>query len=261
MITNMINIIGRFLAVRDIDALKKEELIEKFQIEKVDMLLLLGNSILYTMSATADAYKMGLCDKIMIAGGIGHSTEILRNNVLKDNRFKNISVKGKSEADIFYSILVDYYEIPPEKIIIENKSTNCGSNALEALKIIKAQGLNIKTIILMQDPIMQLRTYAAFKKIWKGEDTIIINFSPFIPILKEDGSIAAEGIENIDGIWDRERFLSLVMGEIPRLKDDKDGYGPNGRNFIAHVDIPDEVLNSYKNLEEELIYYTNLRNY
>lgn len=31
------------------------------------------------------------------------------------------------------------------------------------------------------------------------------------------------------------------MGEIPRLTDDADGYGPRGKNFIAHVDIPTEV--------------------
>lgn len=34
---------------------------------------------------------------------------------------------------------------------------------------------------------------------------------------------------------------SLLWGEIPRLTDDADGYGPRGKNFIAHVDIPTEV--------------------
>ena len=31
------------------------------------------------------------------------------------------------------------------------------------------------------------------------------------------------------------------MGEVPRLRDDEHGYGPLGRGFIAHVDVPDEV--------------------
>lgn len=31
------------------------------------------------------------------------------------------------------------------------------------------------------------------------------------------------------------------MGEIPRLQDDENGYGPKGKNFIAHVDIPETV--------------------
>jgi hypothetical protein len=38
------------------------------------------------------------------------------------------------------------------------------------------------------------------------------------------------------GVWDVQRYLSLLLGEIPRLRDD--GYGPAGKNFINHVDIP-----------------------
>lgn len=30
-------------------------------------------------------------------------------------------------------------------------------------------------------------------------------------------------------------------GEIPRLRDDVNGYGPKGKKFIAHVNIPDKV--------------------
>jgi hypothetical protein len=43
------------------------------------------------------------------------------------------------------------------------------------------------------------------------------------------------------------------MGEIPRLKDDENGYGPRGKGFIGHVDIPKEVLEAY---EELLTYYS-----
>jgi hypothetical protein len=35
------------------------------------------------------------------------------------------------------------------------------------------------------------------------------------------------------------------MGEVPRLRDDTDGYGPRGRDFIAHVDLPQEVEIAY----------------
>lgn len=29
--------------------------------------------------------------------------------------------------------------------------------------------------------------------------------------------------------WSKENFFSLALGEIPRLRNDKDGYGPKGR--------------------------------
>jgi hypothetical protein len=45
-----------------------------------------------------------------------------------------------------------------------------------------------------------------------------------------------------------ERFLSLLLGEIPRLRDDENGYGPNGKRFIGHVEIPDDVLAAYERL-------------
>ena len=42
-------------------------------------------------------------------------------------------------------------------------------------------------------------------------------------------------------MWDMERYVSLLMGETPRLTDDAAGYGPHGAGYIAHVDIPEEV--------------------
>lgn len=39
------------------------------------------------------------------------------------------------------------------------------------------------------------------------------------------------------------------MGEIPRLSDDANGYGPNGKNYIAHVDIPENVKIAFEELK------------
>ena len=51
-------------------------------------------------------------------------------------------------------------------------------------------------------------------------------------------------------MWDMERYLNLLMGEIPRLRDDENGYGPQGKNFIAHVDIPETVQEACERLKE-----------
>lgn len=40
------------------------------------------------------------------------------------------------------------------------------------------------------------------------------------------------------------------MGEIPRLSDNVDGYGPIGKNYIDHVDIPNEVEKAFVELKE-----------
>ena len=38
------------------------------------------------------------------------------------------------------------------------------------------------------------------------------------------------------------------MGEIQRLRDDENGYGPRGKGFLGHVDIPDEVEAGWQRL-------------
>ena len=44
-------------------------------------------------------------------------------------------------------------------------------------------------------------------------------------------------------------YVNLLMGEIPRLTDDENGYGPCGKNFIAHVDVPEEVRCAFEQLK------------
>jgi hypothetical protein len=50
-------------------------------------------------------------------------------------------------------------------------------------------------------------------------------------------------------MWDIDRYINLLMGEIPRLRDDRDGYGPAGKGFIAHVDIPADVEKAFSGLK------------
>ena len=50
------------------------------------------------------------------------------------------------------------------------------------------------------------------------------------------------------GMWDMERYLTLLMGEIPRLEDGPEGYGPSGRGYLVHVDIPDAVRAAWERL-------------
>lgn len=49
-----------------------------------------------------------------------------------------------------------------------------------------------------------------------------------------------------------DRFLELILGEVPRLRDDKHGYGPEGKGFIPHVDIPNQVEQSWELLNSGL---------
>lgn len=242
-----LNEIIKFLARQDINSLSKAELVKKYNIEQVDLLILLGNSIPNIAMEAAKAYKSGIAKKIMIVGGIGHSTQELRDNINK--KYPDIETVGKPEADIITELLEQEFNIKTEDIIIENKSTNCGENARNALQVIKENNYSPKTVLLMQDPTMQQRIDACFNKEWKDEDVTFINYAAFVPYLKETNGELEFISNDIWGIWDMNRYLSLIMGEIPRLLDNKDGYGPKGRGFIVHVEIPNNLLKAYDRLK------------
>ena len=252
------NHISRFLALRDLPLLTQEELYKKYGIKSADILILLGSSLISTIDITAEALKAGLIKKIMLVGGIGHSTHYLYHNILCHPKYHTTALTDRAEADIYNDILVTFHGINPRDILIENKSTNCGSNAKNAYALLKAHGLKADTCILIQDPTMQLRTYASFLKEWGKEDTLFINYAPYVPLLSfENSRFFITGMN--ENPWSIERFISLVMGEVPRLQDNESGYGPHGKNYIVHVDIPEDILSSYEKILHSLQHFLDNR--
>ena len=67
-------------------------------------------------------------------------------------------------------------------------------------------------------------------------DIRCLNYAAYrAEVVVQDNTLAYA--QNIHGMWDIDRYVNLLMGEIPRLTDDADGYGPRGKNFIVHEDI------------------------
>ena len=71
---------------------------------------------------------------------------------------------------------------------------------------------------------MQHRMDAALRK-YHNEWTIINYAAYHVHVKNSLGTLIYENAP--DGMWDMERYVTLLMGEIPRLTDDKNGYGPN----------------------------------
>lgn len=137
------------------------------------------------------------------------------------------------------------------KFIIEDRSTNCGANALETRKLLEAHNVPTpKSFIIVQDPTMSLRTLAAFRKTY--DDTPIPptfaacpTFVPKVEMIDGKLEYATKGVDSA-GLWEIGRFCDLVLGEVARLRDDADGYGPRGTGFIDHVDIPEQVAEAWR---------------
>jgi len=243
------NTISDFLAHRDLPSLTKEAFGEASGQAKADLIILLGNAVLEALNVTAKAYKQGLARKLMVAGGLGHSTSYLADAVTRENRPSSVKIKDRAEAEILGDLLVEWHGVDSREIIIEKESTNCGDNAIKSLRQTQEYGLNPHHVILIQDPTMQLRSHASFQKVWwQKTDVTFYSYAAFVPkVVVDDGQLALKSTGG-QAAWDIERFISLLLGEIPRLRDDRNGYGPAGKNFIVHIDIPDNVHAAYKKL-------------
>ena len=124
-----------------------------------------------------------------------------------------------------------------------------------------SRGISPENLIIVQDPTMMRRTIASFEKAYdtlktQSKPKTIIPWSTFTPHLSlEDKEVRwditgfCDKNASVNELWRMDRFLGLIIGEITRLNDDVDGYGPNGKGFIGHVDIPEGVLQSWTRIK------------
>ncbi|MFT4246291.1 MAG: ElyC/SanA/YdcF family protein [Micrococcaceae bacterium] len=154
--------------------------------------------------------------------------------------------KQLSEAEIFAQYLKYKYNL--EVDYLETNSTNCGNNITNLLKLLEINNISFNSIIIAQDATMQHRMDAILRKCVPRE-TRIINFATYKAEVVENKGVL-EYKHKIHSMWRVERYISLLMGEVPRLQDDENGYGPKGKNFLTHVDIPDEAMRAFTELKQ-----------
>lgn len=237
-----INILGNYCGKRDIGELTTEDLQGKYHISQADVMVLFGGAILCGGDVLAEAIKNRAARCFIIVGGAGHTTPTLR--VRMNEAYPEINTENLSEAEIFNSYLQYRYSLKAD--YIETRSTNCGNNITFLLELLEREKIPCSHMILTQDAAMQRRMEMGMRKYCP--DLNIINFAAYRAVVEERNSVLSYDTE-IWGMWDVERYIGLLMGEIPRLRDDENGYGPKGKNFIAHADIPEEVEKAFEELK------------
>ncbi len=244
-IAECINLLGDFCGKRDVPQLTPDELRKKYGLEQADVMVLFGGSIMCGGDVLAHAMQKGIAKRYIIVGGAGHTTETLRLRM--HGEFPDIETAGLPEAKIFEAYIEHRYRLKAD--FLECNSTNCGNNITYLLELLKEHNISFKSMILAQDATMQHRMEAGLRK-YVSDDVIIINYAVYgAHVIVKNGELVFE--KEIWGMWDMDRYITLLMGEIPRLSDDADGYGPKGKGYIAHVDIPKEVKAAFEELKKE----------
>jgi len=205
---------------------------------RIDLICLAGNGVLACVDHAASLARQHDC-LLLITGGIGHSTPPLVAALASRLDCTPSALADLSEAELISRLIAADSLIARDQIILETRSTNTGENASFTRDTLDQLGLKPHHVVLVQDPLLQRRTDATFHHVWRGQPTLFFSSPPFTPHLGE--AVTSES-------WTEERYLSLLLGEIPRLQDTATGYGPKGRGFIGHVDIPRMILEDHARL-------------
>ena len=184
-------------------------------IEKSDAIFTLCSLDTRVAERAAQLYLDGLGDYIIFSGALGKLT--------KDSF-------TKPEAEVFADIALAMH-VSKEKILIENRSTNTGENIQFTYALLREKGLSPKSLILVQKPYMERRTYATFKKQWPDSETRIIVTSPQIPYERYFNDTNPKRL-----------VLNIMVGDLQRIKE----YPKMG--FQIQQAIPTYVWTAYEKL-------------
>jgi uncharacterized SAM-binding protein YcdF (DUF218 family) len=250
-----INQICRYLAVDDFEhgAIHSEGLLRRTGRRQFDMVAVFGNQVLATITEACSLVREGLGDQLLLSGGRGHSTDFLLDNVAKSARYGHLLEKGFiregfSEAEIFSAIAQREFCIPREKILTDTQSTNTGQNARHSLELLAGNAPRTLHMLVLQDPLMQRRTMLTLSLAAQNvaERPLLFSRAVFVPLVRWEGHGGVRLAPIEDQPWQEDRFLSVLLGEIRRLRNDEQGYGPRGSGFIPAVEIPDEVMSCFE---------------
>lgn len=188
-------------------------------ITKSDIIIGCGCKNLKISIKCSELLKEQYAENILFTGGLGKIT----NQVFK-----------MSEAEIFRDIAIEN-GVLPEKIFIENKSTNTGDNFRFSLNVIKENNLKYDKILIVHNNLSQRRTLATAKAIIPDKTLAItspkLTFEEFIDSLK---LMDEQTIYNI---------ICVAVGDIQRMV-----IFPQF-GWMVEEEIPENVIEAYMRLK------------
>ena len=187
------------------------------QLELADAILVLCSHDKKVAERGAQLLLDGWAPLLIFSGGLGVITK---------------NIWHEPEADQFAEIAIAL-GVPPEKILIENQSTNTGENVLFTKRLLAQKQIDPASFILVQKPYMERRSFATFRKNWPDKNVLVT--SPQVSF--------AEYLENyVNSELSTDDVVSIMVGDLQRIK----VYADKG--FQIPQEIPDDVLSAYEEL-------------
>jgi uncharacterized SAM-binding protein YcdF (DUF218 family) len=165
----------------------------------------------------AQLFLDGLAPVLVFSGGLGAITR---------------HFWSEPEADQFAAIAVAM-GVPADRILIENKSTNTGENVMFTRQLLLDRQIDPRTLILVQKPYMERRTFATFRKFWPEKEVMVTSPRVSLDEYLQKYSNQALSIDDV---------ISIMVGDLHRIK----VYPAKG--FQIPQDIPADVWAAFEEL-------------
>jgi uncharacterized SAM-binding protein YcdF (DUF218 family) len=179
---------------------------------KSDAILVLGSHDSRVAERGAQLYLQGWAPLLVCSGGRGRLT----------------AGWELTEAEVFARVAVRH-GVPPNRILVEDHSTNTSENLLFTRRMMEGQGIRLESAILVQKPYMERRTWCTCRKVW-----------PELRIVVTSPQISFESYPNQDIV--REDMIHIMVGDLQRLR----VYAERGYQIAQ--EIPEEVWEAWKQL-------------
>lgn len=115
-----------------------------------DLLFVLGSHDLRVAEHAADLFQRKLAPRVVLSGGFG---------------VRKASPWEQSEAEMFAEVMRQR-GVPESAMLLESRSTNTGENVRFTRELLAAHGIAVRSVIAVQKPYMERRTFATIRKQW-----------------------------------------------------------------------------------------------
>lgn len=178
-----------------------------------DLLFVLGSHDLRVAEHAADLFHRGLAPRVVLSGGFG---------------VRKASPWVKSEAEMFAEVMVQR-GVPESALLLESRSTNTGENVRFTRELLVEQGMAVQSVIAVQKPYMERRTFATIRKQWP-EVALQVSSPPLSFAAYCDSTIPLRDI------------IEFMVGDLQRIME----YPKLG--FMIPQDVPQAVMQAYQQL-------------
>jgi uncharacterized SAM-binding protein YcdF (DUF218 family) len=189
------------------------------EVSTADAILVLCSHDTIVAERGAELFLQGRAPLIIFSGGSGAITARLWQ---------------EPEADLFARIAVGA-GVPPDRILIENRSTNTGQNVRFTRELLTARDIDPQSFILVQKPYMERRAFATFRTVWPETPVQVtspqIGFREYLARYTHDTLTAGA-------------VISIMVGDLQRIR-----LYP-ARGFQIAQEVPDTVWAAYQALVE-----------